>query len=194
MSRLDPSNGYAELGLGLLAQKRKRWREAEQHLKTALARDNSLLDAQRALGDVLAKLGRTSEAILACEQTLNLGLTGRKPLAGPILTYPNPTGRALFEPWHFATHARLAALHAQEGDTQKAIGGLRFSIAAGVDSVGLRLQLARLYWQQGQWRELAAQCRHAIKLVSQGTYFSGRRHLQHALQVAERFWTFANGR
>ena len=189
---LNPSDRYSQLGLGLLAQKRKRWREAEQHLRTALTIDDCLLDAQRALGDVMAKVGRTKEAILACERALKLGLRGHKPLEGPILTYAGET--RLLDPWHCVTHARLAGLYAQEGATQAAIDGFRISIAGGFDSASMRLQLARLYWRQGRWRNLAAEAWQAIRMAPRNIYFSGRRHLQRALRLAESSWAFGNSR
>jgi tetratricopeptide (TPR) repeat protein len=86
LAALDPSDAYCQLGLGLLAQKRKQWPDAEQRLRTALTLDSRLVDAQSALGDTLAELGRTKEAILAYEQALKLGLSGCKPIRSPILT------------------------------------------------------------------------------------------------------------
>jgi len=170
---LDPSDPYARLGLGLLARRQKLWSEAEQHLRAALTLDNCLLDAQRALGDVLAKLGRRREAILAWERALKLGLTGHRSLEGPILTCAPEKG--LVDPWHPATQARLARLYSQEGATTKAIAAIRFSIAGGLDSVGMRLQLAYLYWQRGQWDVLAAQMWQAIKMLPRHMRASGAR-------------------
>jgi Flp pilus assembly protein TadD len=188
LSTLDPTDAYPELGLGLLACRRRQWREAERHLTTALALDSCLPDAQRVLGDVLAKLGRTSEAILACEQALKLGLAHHKSLQSPILTYA--TGGALCDPWHLETHARLAGLYARQGATQKGIDGLRISIAGGWGGARLRLQLARLYWKQGKRRDLAAQCWQAIKIVLGNVYFKGKRGLQCAVRLSERSWIF----
>jgi tetratricopeptide (TPR) repeat protein len=176
---LDPSDAYSELGLGLVAQKRKRWREAEQHLTTALTLDNCLLDAWRALGDVLAKLGRTREAILACEQALKLGLMGHKSLEGPILTHAR--NELLLDPWHCETHSRLARLYAQEGAMVKALNALRISIAGGLDNARLRLQLARLYWRQGQRGNFAIQTWQAMKMVPGNVWASCRRNLQRAV-------------
>jgi tetratricopeptide (TPR) repeat protein len=179
---LNSSDAYSHLGLGLLAQKRKCWSEAEQHLRNALLFDDCALDAQRALGHVMTELGRTKEAIFAYEQALRLGLSGHKPLEGPILT--NPVGRPLLDPWHFTTQGHLARLYAKEGATQKAIDWLRISIAGGLESADLRLRLARLYWRQGQWREFIAQCWRAIRLLPSEFYSSCRRHLQRAVALA----------
>jgi tetratricopeptide (TPR) repeat protein len=188
LSRLDPTDAYSRLGLGLLACKRGHWKEAERHLTAALALDDRLPDAQRVLGDVLAKLGRTSEAILACEQALKLGLAHHKSLQSPILTYA--TGQALCGPWHFAMHARLAELYAQQGATQKAIDGFRISIAGGSDSANYRLQLALLYWKQGKRCDTAVQCWRAIKLALWNTYFRGKKNLQLTVRLSERSWLF----
>jgi tetratricopeptide (TPR) repeat protein len=185
LSILDPADAYCQLGLGFLAQKRKRWNEAELHLKAALAVNNCLLDAQRALGEVLAKLDRPSEARLAWEQALKLGLTGHKPLGAPIFTH---AASPLSDPWHFATHARLARIYAREGATQKAIDGLRISIAGGWDSASLRLQLGRHYWRQGKWRDLAAQCWQAIKIAPRDIYHMGRRYVRRAALFGERYF------
>jgi tetratricopeptide (TPR) repeat protein len=184
LSILDPTDAYCQIGLGLLAQKQKRWNEAEQHLKTALAVNDQLLDAQRAMGDVLAKLGRSSEAILAWEQALKLGLKGHKPVGGPIFTHTRP----LSDPWHFATYARLARAYVHQGATQKAIDGLRISIAGGWDNASLRLQLARLYWRQGKWRDVATQCWQAMKIAPKDIYLTARRHFQRAAQFGERWF------
>lgn len=185
---LDPSDAYSQLGLGLLAQKRKQWRQAEQHLRTALTLDNCLLDAQRALGAVLAKLGRTREAILAYEEALKLGLKGYKPLKGPILS--DARKKRLLDPWHCATHARLAGLYAQEGSTVKALSALRISIAGGLDSTSLRLQLAHLYWKQGLWGDFTVQTWQAFKMAPREIWAGGWRILQHAVRLADRRWPF----
>ena len=188
---LDPSDAYSQLGLGLLAQKRKQWREAEQHLRGALTVDNCLLDAQRALGDVLAKLGRTREAILAYERASKLGLKGYKSLKGPILTYASEKHLPV-DPQQFATYARLAGLYAQEGATVKALTLLRISIAGAgsLDSTSLRFQLARLYWKQGQWGDFAEHVWQAIKMAPRCIWANGRRYLLHAMRLADRRWSF----
>jgi tetratricopeptide (TPR) repeat protein len=176
---LDPSDAYCQLGLGLLAVRRKRYSEAEQRLRTALKVDNYLLDAQRALGDTLAKLGRTKEAILAYQQALKLGVSGDKALKGPILT----DGRIGSMDW--VTLARLGGLYAEEGDTVKALGALRMSIAGGLNRMTSRLQLARLYWKQGQWRDFTREVWQVINMALKGMWASGRRNLQRALHLVD---------
>jgi tetratricopeptide (TPR) repeat protein len=194
---LDPIDSYSQLGLGLLAQERMQWNEAEQHFRAALALDNCLLDAQRALGDVLANLGRRKEAILAWEQALKLGLTGHKPLRAPIVSYAPENAsydfkscQRLVDPWHCATHARLARLYLQEGATTKAISAIRFSLAGGFDSVRLRLQLAYLYWKQGQWGILAVQICQVIKMMPRAISARGARVIERVGKgVGRCIWT-----
>lgn len=53
LQALDPGDPYSHLGLGLIAKEQKRWQDSEQFLRAALAQDDRLVDAQRALGEVL---------------------------------------------------------------------------------------------------------------------------------------------
>ena len=178
---LNPRDPYVMLGLGLLAQRRKRWQEAERHLRTTLNLDSNLLDAQRNLGYVLAKLKRTDEAIVAWERALKLGLRGHKSLDGPILT--NGV-RLLNDPWHSDTHARLARLYAQKGATQAAIDALRIGIAGGLDNANLRLQLVYLYWRQGKWKHIFVNAWQAMRLAPKGIFFGGKICFHRARQLA----------
>src|SRR5262249_4137482 len=164
---LDPSDAYCQLGLGVLALKRKRLTEAEQRLRTALTLDDHLLDAQRALGDTLAKLGRRKEAILAYEQALKLGLRGGKTLN----IVRGETGKCLPGYMNWTTLARLASLYAEEGDAAKALSALRVSVAGGgPNSMRLRLQIARLYWEKGQWRDFALLVSQVINMASRAIW------------------------
>lgn len=181
---LNPADPYAALGLGLLAHKRKRWQEAERHLRTALALDSSLLDAQRSLGHVLAKLKRTDEAIVALERALKLGLRGHNSLEGPITTNRR---RPLSDPWHCDTYARLARLYARKGSVQAAIDALRIAISGGRDSASQRLQLARLYWQRGDWRSAVVQGWLAIGKAPKCFWQS----FVSAVRLAENSWALA---
>ncbi len=180
---LNPEDPYAHLGLGLLAKQQKGWDEAEQHLRSALAGDDCLVDAQHALGDVLVKQGKTQDALTAYERALRLGLMGHKPLSGPILTHA--IDHQILDPWHFEAHTRLAALYEQNGDLTKAVNALRISIAGGLDSVAMRLRLARLYAKQRHWRQSAGEIWKAVK-VSPKDAGSGYRRL--TLRLKKKFW------
>jgi tetratricopeptide (TPR) repeat protein len=183
LSTLDPNDAYCQFGLGLLAQKRGRWREAEQRLATALTLDSCLLDAQLALGETLAELGQTSEAIVAYEHALKLELMRHKTLKGPILT--DAREKTSLDRRHWATHARLASLYAEVGATAKALNALRLSIAGGLDGARLRFQLARLYLKQRQWSASVPQAWQAIKFTPRAIWARGRRILQRALRTSQ---------
>jgi tetratricopeptide (TPR) repeat protein len=170
---LDPDDVYAHLGLGLLATRGKRWGEAEQHLRAALTGDPCLVDAQHVLGDVLVKLGRNQEALTVYERALKLGLMGHKPLSGPILTHVQKN--RLLDPWHCHAHIRLAALYERNGAATKAVNALRISIAGGLNSVAIRLRLARLYAKQRQWRKSAGETWQAVQAVPKGVQMGYRR-------------------
>jgi tetratricopeptide (TPR) repeat protein len=170
---LDPSDPYCQLGLGVVALKRKRLAEAEQRLRTALALNDCLLDAQRALGDTLAKLGRRKEAILAYEQALKLGVRGGKTLNRPIVT--GEAQGCLPGHVNWTTLARLASLYAEKGDAVKALSFLRIIAAGGgLNSMRLRLQLARLYWEKGQWKDFFSLVWQAINMAPRAIWASWR--------------------
>jgi tetratricopeptide (TPR) repeat protein len=174
---LDPGDAYCQLGLGLLALKRKRWSEAEQRLRTALRLENCLVDAQRALGDTLAKLGRREEAILAYERALKLGFRSND---GPTVAGVREKCSLVYMRW--TTLALLAGLYAREGDTGKALSVLRISMASGgVKSTRLRLQLARLYWQKQQWADFVRLAWQVINMAPRAIWAKGWRHLQRTL-------------
>ena len=163
MQALNPEDLYAHLGLGLLAKKRQRWDDAERYLQAALAMDESLIDAQHALADVLVKKGKKEGAVKAYERALKLGLMGRKPLSGPILT--NIGVNRILDPWHSKAYARLSALYEQSGSIEKAVNALRISIAGSVDGVMSRLRLARLYLKQRCWRNAALEIWQALRAL-----------------------------
>jgi Flp pilus assembly protein TadD len=173
---LDPSDAYCQLGLGLLALKRNLLTEAEQRLRTALMLDNCLLDAQCDLGETLAKLGRRKEAILAYERALML-LGGDKTHYGPILLVKAAMGKLGEMNW--IVPARLASLYAEEGDTEKALSALEFSITnGGPNSTRLRWKLACLYWKKGQWRDFVLQGWQVINMAPKVIWAVGWRNLQ----------------
>jgi Flp pilus assembly protein TadD len=170
---LDPSDVHCHLGLGVLALKRNRLTEAEQRLRTALTLDDRLLDAEHALGATLAKLGRRKEAILAYERALELGLRDDN---GPIVT--------MWLGFPFVP-ARLASLYAAEGDTAKALSALMFSITTGgLNSTRLRMQLASLYWKNGQWGDFILEAWQVINMAPKAIWTKGWRNLR-ALRLAD---------
>jgi len=179
---LDPSDAYCQLGLGVLALKRKRLMAAEQRLRTALTLDDCLLDAQRALGDTLTRLGRRKEAILAYEQALKLGVRDGKTLCRPIVT--GETEKCLPGFINWTTLARLASLYAEEGDAVKALNALRISVAGGgQNSVRLRLQLARVYWEKGLWKDFVLLVWQVINMAPRAVWAKSWRNLQRALHL-----------
>jgi tetratricopeptide (TPR) repeat protein len=181
---LDPSDAYCQLGLGVLALKRKRLTEAEQRLRTALTLDDCLLDAQCALGDTLAGLGRRKEAILAYEQALKLGVRGGKTLDRPLMT--GETENCLPGYINWSTFARLARLYAEEGDDVKALNALRVSVAGGgLNSMRLRLQLARLYWENGQWKDFVLLVCQMINTAPRAIWTKSWQNLQRALHLGD---------
>jgi hypothetical protein len=146
-------------------------------LRKSLALDGHLIDAYRALGEVLVKQGRREEAIWAYEQSLKLALAGYKPLEGPIATCAN--GDRLVDPDHCRVHARLARLYELKGATTDAISGYRISIAGGDDGVLLRSRLAHLYLRQNLWRKFAQEAWQAVKVIPVDLRKAGRRLLRH---------------
>jgi tetratricopeptide (TPR) repeat protein len=175
MHALDPEDAYAHLGLGLLARRRKRWDEAERHLRRALAADEHLIDAQHALASVLVQRGKIGEATSAYERVLKLGLMGRKPLSGTIVT--NPSEDRLLDPWHCHAYARLAILYEKAGATAKAVSALRIAIAGGFSGGVIRWRLVRLYLKQRCWGDAAAVVWEAARALPRDARRSwSRRH------------------
>ena len=149
MLDLDPEDPYAHYGLGRLAARHRRWRDAERHFERSLAGDDTVIDTYRALAGVMERLGREAEAVRAYERSLKLALEGGIPLAGPPAVNRE---RRLMDPAHWKVHARLARLYARRGETARAITGYGMSIAGQHDGVGVRFALARLHRRQHQWR------------------------------------------
>jgi tetratricopeptide (TPR) repeat protein len=175
---LDPEDAYAHFGLGRLAAQRNRWDEAEALLRKSLALNGRLVDAYRALGDVLVKQGRYDEAIWAYEQSLKLALAGHKPLEGAIATYTNGDHRVI-DPDHGRIHASLARLYELNGSTTEAINGYRIGIAGGYDGVLLRSRLAHLFLKQDHWLGAAEEVWQALKMLPVDLRKAGRRFLCH---------------
>jgi hypothetical protein len=130
----------------------------------------------------LAKLGRRKEAILAYEQALKLGLRGGKTLKRPIVTDKTESGSI-----NLTTFARLASLYVEEGDTVKALNALKISVAGGgLNSMRLRVQLAHLYWEKGQWKDFGLLVWQLIKMAPRAIWAkSWWRNLQRALHLGD---------
>ena len=161
------------MGLGRLAFRLKRWGEAEERLRRALVPDGPAVDANRALGDLLARRGRLAEAIRAYERSLTLALRGGKVLRAPIRTR-DPGEAPVRDPDHFRVHACLARLYARIGEGARAIDAYRVGIAGGYDGPALRCRLACLLWQQRRRREAVVQGWTALRMVPSLVRWVGR--------------------
>jgi tetratricopeptide (TPR) repeat protein len=158
---LDPQDAFAHIGLGWLAMERSLWSEAESELQRAIEIDPDLLDAHRALGRVFRKMGRLREAIAAYEKSLKLSLSGRVSLRdNPIISAERPQWNDLN---HFVVFLRLGQLHRAVGEPERASQFLRMAAAGGMDSAGLRVQLASLAFSQGKWGEAFCEAGQAFK-------------------------------
>ena len=163
MLALDPHDACAHFGLGRIAARQKRWEEAEGWLRRSLMLNGHLIDAYRSLGDVLVKQGRHDEAMMAYERSLQLALSGHKPLERPIARYGEEV--CVTDPDHCRIHARRARLYELKGEVSEAINGYRISIAGGYDGVLLRSRLAHLFLRQRQWRRAAKEVWEAGRLI-----------------------------
>ena len=148
---LDANDAYAHLGLGWIASEDSNWSAAESELRRALEADPDLLDAHRALGRVLRKTGRPREAIAAYEKSLKLSLAGQISLrTSPVISVERPHWSDLR---HFLVFRSLGQLYGAIGEPERAAQFLRMAAAGGVNSAGLRVQLACLSYRQGKWGE-----------------------------------------
>jgi len=146
---LDPGDAHAHLGLAWIACERSNWSAAESELRRALEVDPDFLDAHRALGRVLRKTGRPREAIAAYEKSLKLSLAGRVSLRNsPIISAERPHWSDL---QHFLVFRRLGQLYRAISEPERAAQFLHMAAAGGVNSAGLRVQLASLAFRQGNW-------------------------------------------
>lgn len=146
---LDPRDAFAHLGLGWLAMERSRWSEAEPELQRAIEIDPSLLDAHRALGRVFLETGKLREAVAAYEKSLKLSLSGKVSLRdSPIISAEQPRWN---DASHFSVFLKLGQLYRAIGEPERASQFLRMAAAGGLDSVGLRLNLASIAFAQRHW-------------------------------------------
>ena len=158
---LDPEDAYAHFGLGKIAARQRHWQEAEVWLRKSLELNGQLVDAYRTLGKVLSKQGRRREAIRAYERSLQLTLTGHKPLKASILS--NLEDHPLLDPDHSRVHTLLARLYELEGEIDTAMVGYRMGIALGYDSFWPRYRLACLYFKKRHWPEFCEEIWQALR-------------------------------
>jgi tetratricopeptide (TPR) repeat protein len=123
----DPEHEFALTGLALLAVRRKHWDRAEQFARAALVRNDTLVDAHRALGDALANTGRHRAALLPYDTSLRLALAGHKPILRSLST--DRAGGMPEDPGHASTYERIGEIHARLGESSKANDAFRFAIA-----------------------------------------------------------------
>jgi len=170
---LDPLDACAHLGLAWLEMREKKWSDAEALLRRALELDGGLLDAYRALGDVLVWQGRGEEAIGAYEESLKLALGGHKALNGPIVS--STEHAHIVDPGHWRTYLQLARLYERKGAAAEAISRYRMSAAGGCEGVFLRFRLARLYLKQREGSQAARETWQAVKLLRVALGNGGRK-------------------
>lgn len=108
---LDPEDGWARLGLAMLAVDEGRCAEALSWLG-ALDASDCRIDAWRTLCRAQAAAGEVQAAIASGTRGLSLALAGAVPLS---VWTSNPDHR-LVDPDHLADHARLATLHSLAGN------------------------------------------------------------------------------
>ncbi|MBZ5502691.1 MAG: hypothetical protein LAN59_10700 [Acidobacteriia bacterium] len=166
---LDPNDAHAHLGLGWIACENANWSAAELELRRALEADADLLDAHRALGRVFWKTGRLRDAIAAYEKSLKLSLAGRVSLRNsPVISAERPHWSDLR---HFLVFRRLGQIYGAVGEPERAAQFLRMAAAGGVNSAGLRVQLAAFAFRQGKW---GAGLREIGKALQQPAVWVGR--------------------
>jgi tetratricopeptide (TPR) repeat protein len=175
---LDPDDPYAQLGLGWLAAREKRWADAEGYSRASLACQPDLVDAYRLLGQVLVKQERFDDAIQAYEHSMKLALAGHRPFDGVIAT--DLDAARMLDPAHGRTHALLAALYEQRGDCKRAIAGYRFAMATGYDVPSIRFRLARLYAGQHKWSDARQHTSTGLKKMPHAAREKFARVVRHA--------------
>jgi tetratricopeptide (TPR) repeat protein len=172
--QLDPDNAEAHFGLGLLAKRQRHWGQSEALLKKAVELEANFLDSYRALGDVLARQGRTEDAMVAYTRALKLALEGHKPRHATIITLPEDD-RHLKDPWHFQTYARLAQVHALQETFTEAINLYKMSIAGGNDDPYVKFQLASLYLKTAQWKNALRELNNTVQALLRALWNTQRR-------------------
>lgn len=123
---LDPEDGWARLGLSMLALDQGRAADALSWLGRIDAADRRI-DAWRTLCRARAAVGDVDAAIAAGSRALSLALAGEVPLS----VWTCNRDQRLVDPDHLEDHARLASLYRLAGDTAAALAHQRIAGAAG---------------------------------------------------------------
>jgi tetratricopeptide (TPR) repeat protein len=113
------------------------------------------MEARRGLGDVLAKLDFTEEAIEHYETSLRIALKGRSQVFGNIAT--DCGRRRLLDGDHARTYSPPGRLYARRGQMARAINGYRIAIGGGFDNAGSHAGLGFVYCRQGEGRQAAGE-------------------------------------
>jgi tetratricopeptide (TPR) repeat protein len=124
---LDPQDGWARLGLAMLAVDAGQPGEALTSLGP-LAPSDARVDAWRTASRAYDALGDYGAAIAAANRALSLALGG----AVPLSVWTSNRDRRLVDPDHLGDHERLASLHRRVGDRAAATAHQRIVEAAGL--------------------------------------------------------------
>jgi tetratricopeptide (TPR) repeat protein len=151
--QLNPEDASAHLVLAWLALQQSQWGTAESEARRAAEIQPDSLDAQRALGEALQKLGRRQEAVAAFEKSLKLALTGQQSLHEcPAIAVQGPR----LNDWrHFDVYQRIGELYLALGELDRADRYIRMAVAAGLDGVAPRFRLAAHAFRQKRWKAVA---------------------------------------
>ncbi|MCX5673274.1 MAG: trypsin-like peptidase domain-containing protein [Planctomycetota bacterium] len=138
---LDPNEFEGHLGLGLVYNQKKMWKEAEEVLSHAAKLRSEDASLQHALGEALLELGRKDEALTALKESTRLDpedadawmVLGRAYLAQKLLAPAADAFRTVIrhDPHNPLAHAYLAMVEYQNG---------RMNDAKEAAGVALRLQ------------------------------------------------------
>jgi len=161
---MDPENPHAQMGIGLIAARRKQWHRSETLLQHALSGNENLVDAHRALGSVLSKQGRPVDAIHAFERSLRLTLAGHRALLDETILSHARQGFWV-DAHHADIHIRLARLYSKQGATDTAVQGYLIGIALGADGIRTRGLLAWLYLRTCRWRQALREIQKMVSLL-----------------------------
>ncbi len=135
-----PDHYGAAHNLGLIAARRERWAEAEQHFRRAIRAKPRFAPAHHRLGVLLAQEDRVDEARAALAETLSI------------------------EPGNAEAHFDLGKLLLGEGKAQEALAFLSEAVRLRPDQAAANLQLSRALEALGRGDEAAAYLEKALHL------------------------------